>query len=411
MFNKIMGLRKDKLVKGSVILFLMIGVFNIFNYIFQFSMARMLGPVGYGTLATLMSLIYIFGIPNEAIQTVITRYAIKAGKNAGKLKDLLYRGLRKGVLFSIIAFIAAVLVGIFLSVFWKIDFFMIALTCLLIVYNFTIPVIRGVIQGRKEFFKLGMNLVYESLGKVIVSIILVIVGFGVYGAIGGVILGAAGAFVIGFSSLKDVLKSRRKKQKFAGIYGYNIPILVAVTAIVLVYSADVIIAKKVFSPEIAGMYSFVSLIGKTILFASFAIGKVMFPVSSEKFEKRGKTQNLLKKSLIMVSLISLAALILFFFFPEMVIRILSFGDSRYMGGANVLFILGLGFAFASLSYILVLYCISINKIRKSSFGLLFFVLLEIVLLSIFSSNLLEFSISLAVSTLSMLLYSVWLIKK
>jgi hypothetical protein len=82
-----------------------------------------------------------------------------------------------------------------------------------------------------------------------------------------------------------------------------------------------------------------------------------------------------------------------------------------MGGANVLFILGLGFAFASLSYILVLYCISINKIRKSSFGLLFFVLLEIVLLSIFNSNLLEFSISLAVSTLSMLLYSIWLIKK
>lgn len=44
MLDKIKEMRKDELLKGSLILFIMMGVFNIFNYAFQISMAKMLGP-------------------------------------------------------------------------------------------------------------------------------------------------------------------------------------------------------------------------------------------------------------------------------------------------------------------------------------------------------------------------------
>ena len=81
-------IKKDGLIRGSLVMFIMIGIFNVLNYVFQMSMARLLGPADYGILAVLMSIVYIFGIPSEAIQTVITRYTSKLGikKENGKIR-------------------------------------------------------------------------------------------------------------------------------------------------------------------------------------------------------------------------------------------------------------------------------------------------------------------------------------
>jgi O-antigen/teichoic acid export membrane protein len=108
-------LRKDELVRGSLILIIMIGIFNILNYIFQISMARMLGPADYGVLAVLMSIVYIFGIPSEAIQTIISRYTSKFNvrRSLGKIKEMLIKSVKRGLLFSLIIF----LVFAFLSVY------------------------------------------------------------------------------------------------------------------------------------------------------------------------------------------------------------------------------------------------------------------------------------------------------
>jgi len=410
MFRKI---KKDELVRGSLILIIMLGIFNLFNYLFQISMAKLLGPVEFSAFAVLMSFIYIFGIPSEAIQTVVTRYTSRFNtqKKTGKIKDFFYRSIKKGFSISLVIFLVFVIASFFISSLLDISVPLLVITGLFIIYSFTIPVARGVLQGKKKFFAMGGNLVVESVVKFVFSIILVLIGFKVYGAIGSVIIGSIAAFFIVFLSLKDVIKSKRIKENFKGIFSYNIPILIGMTSIILIYSLDVIIARFFFSPEISGKYSFVSLIAKSILFASFAIGKAMFPISSERFEKKTETSSLFKKSMLLTFMISILALIFFFFAPEFVIKVLSLWDSRYIEASNVLFILGLGFSFAAFSYILILYNISINKMKKSAYGLLIFILLEFVLLSIFNSSLLEFSISLTIVNFLMLLYNLWILKK
>ena len=76
MFKKYLS---SELGKGAIILFVTMNIFNVLNYLFHFAMARewMLGPEGYGTLAVLMSIIYIYGIPTEAIQNIITKLTSK----------------------------------------------------------------------------------------------------------------------------------------------------------------------------------------------------------------------------------------------------------------------------------------------------------------------------------------------
>ncbi|MFH1711031.1 MAG: oligosaccharide flippase family protein [Nanoarchaeota archaeon] len=410
MFEKI---KKDVLIRGSLVMFVMLGIFNVLNYVFQMSMARMLGPADYGILAVLMSLLYIFGIPNEAIQTIITRYASKfeMKKDFGKTKYLLYKSLKKGLIFSAVIFCIFLIISVYLSGLLHINFWLLAMTGLFIFYVFTLPVIRGVLQGRKKFFSLGLNSVLEALAKVVFSIFLVLFGLKVYGAMGGVVVGGILAAVLAVMSIKEVIKSKMEKINFEGVYRYNLPVLIGVSAIVLIYSIDVIMARIFFTPEIAGKYAFVSLIGKVVLFSSFAISKAMFPLTSENFERGIKTSGLLKKSLILVSAVALIMLAVCFFIPEKVISVISLGSSQYLDASGILFIVCLAFSVTAFTNVIVLYSLSINKIRKSSVFLLFFVLAEAILLGIFNSNLYEFSVSILIVNLGMFFYSLWLIKK
>ena len=399
----------DEFLRGSIILVVMFGLYNLLNYVFQISMARMLGPSDYGVLAVLMSIVYIFSIPSEAIQTIITRYTSKFNikKEYGKIKDLLFRSLWKGAIFSFIVFLIFLFISIFLSVWLNIEFYLLGITGIIIFFSFFIPITRGVMQGTKKFKKMGLNMIIEAALKVIITVSLVFIGLRTYGAMGGVVIALLIAFILSFSFIKEVLASKRKKVDFGKIYSYNFPSLVAITSIVLMYTIDILLARRFFSPELAGQYAFVSLVGKAIVFANFAVGKAMFPLASEKFEKGTETKSLFKKSIVFVFLISGIALLFYFLFPEFVIRVLSLGSTKYLAASSVLFLLGLAFTFTSFSNIIILYNLSIGKMKKSAYFLLIFVLIEVMLLGIFNSNILEFSISLMIANLIMLLYSLF----
>lgn len=413
MLNRIMNLRKDELIKGSFILFAMLGIYNVFNYVFQISMARLLGPADYGILAVLMSIIYIFAIPSEAIQNFITKYTsiFNAHNKLGKTKDLMFRSMKKSALFALIIFVLFIPVSIFLSDFLKIDVWLVLFVGLFIFTVFIMPIMRGVLQGRKKFSSLGLNFVIESVCKVILSILLVLLGWKVYGAMVAVILASVFAFLISFLPLREVIHSKRERGDFKNIYKTNLPLIIATISIVLMYSVDIILARRFFSPEIAGQFAFVSLIGKVIIFVSSSIGKTMFPLSSEEFEKGKKTSKLLKKSLILVFMMAVVSLMLYSLFPNEIVFIISLGSSQYLEAAHVLFILGLAYSLISAVNIIILYKLSINRMKKSAYFLLFFAIVEIILLSIFNSNILEFSISLLFSSLLIFLYSLLLLKK
>lgn len=413
MLNRIKNLGKDELMRGSLVLFIMFGIYNVLNYVFQISMARMLGPADYGILAVLMSIIYIFGIPSEAIQTVITKYTARFGINNdfGKVKDLLFRSIRKGFIFATASFILLIPLSFLLSYFLNIKISLLIFSFSFIFFVFLVSINRGVLQGRKKFAQLGINLVLESFVKVIFSIFLVSIGWRLYGAIVGVLIGGLLSFILTFIIIKDVLAAKRERAEFYKIYETNFPILVAMISIVLMYSLDIIFARAFFSPQVAGEFAFVSLIGKVIIFISSSIGKTMFPLSSQEFEKGKNTFGLFKKAALLVFFISSVALVFYYFLPVEIISLVSLGSSQYLGAAGVLFILGISYTLLSISNIIVLYNLSINKIVKRAYFLPTFVLIQISLLLIFNNNLIEFAVSLLVSNLLIFLYSLFLLRK
>jgi len=403
MFKRILNLRKDELIRGSLILFIMINIFNLLNYVFHFTMARMLSIEDYGILVVLMSFVYIFSIPTEAIQAIISRYTSKFRNNEGKIKNLFLKSLKKGLRVALLFYIIFIPIALFFSYFLEIDFLLMALIGLILFAAFSVPVIRGVLQGKKRFTNLGLSMDLESVGKIIFSVLFVYLLHSVYGAVFGLIGAVLITFFLSLIFIKDIMNQKEKKMGVNGIRSYSWPVFILLLSIILMYSLDVIIAKRFFSPEMAGKYAVASMLGKMIFFGTNGIGKAMFPISSEK--KKHEKRGVFKKSLIITCLLCLIAVLAFLLFPELIIKIL-FG-SKYLEISNIIVYTGLAFSFLSVANLIVLHKLSHDKIKKPYF-MLVFVLLEIILLSLFNQNILNFCISLTVANFFILVGSLFI---
>ncbi|PJC44334.1 hypothetical protein CO038_03930, partial [Candidatus Pacearchaeota archaeon CG_4_9_14_0_2_um_filter_39_13] len=87
------GINKT-LLGGSLILLVTINLFNLFNLIFNVSMARLLPLSDYGVLTTLIYFVVIFAVFSESIQTVIAKYTSREDSK-GKVKDIMIKSFKK----------------------------------------------------------------------------------------------------------------------------------------------------------------------------------------------------------------------------------------------------------------------------------------------------------------------------
>ncbi len=396
----------EKIVKGSFILLLAFGLFNFFNFMFQFFMARMLSVSEYGVLATLFAVIYILFIFSESVQMIIVKYSANEN-DEGKLKSLLKKSSKKAFLISIILFIFYLAASIPLSSILKIDYLLLSFNGLIIFLSFFLPLTRGIMQGRRRFKSFGFNIILESGIKLVLGIFFVYLGWKIYGAITALILGGSIAFFLSLISLKDVIKSEEKKAETEGIYNYAKPTFIISFIIIVFYSLDVVLAKIFFSPEIAGSYAIASILGKIILWGTLPISKAMFPISIENKKEGNKSGNVFINSLFILFLGIFFALIFFYFFPEFIIKIFSGKDIP--GAISILFYLGIAFSLISLANLILLYKLSLGKV-KGYLYLIIFIFIEIGLLSYFSKDLLQFSIAFITASAAFLWASIFLVE-
>lgn len=380
----------DPLVRGSIVLVAAFGIFNVLNFAFHIVMARSLETADYGVLATLFSIMYIMGFFTESIQTVIAKYST-AQKSDGKVASLLRRSLHRVGKPALILFGCYLVAAFALSPLLEIPWFLIAVNGLMIFCAFYLPVTRGVLQGKRRFGALGLNMIVEGAVKIIIASLLVFIGWRVYGALIGTILGAAGAYVMSLFSLREIRKVKEEHADASNIYSYGKPAFILIMGLMIFYSLDVILAKLFFDSTTAGMYAIASVLAKTIFLGTQPISKAMFPLAAEDEAgaEKGKKKILFKALYIIVLLIAVA-LALFYIAPRFIIDIFSGKD--IVEAAAILLPLGAGFSFVSVSNLLILYHLSRKSVRYS--WLIFIpVVVQAFLLFTFSSSLAQFAMA------------------
>lgn len=395
-----MSLLDKKIVSGSIVLLALIGIFQVLNYLYHFSMARLLSVAEYGVLATLFSIIYVFSIFSESIQTILTKYSSDES-DSGKLKNLFKRSLKHSSIISIIIILGYLIVSIPLSYMLKIPYGLMALNSFILLLSFFAPVTRGILQGRKKFLSLGTALVVEGLGKLILGFIFVFIGWKIYGALVGTIIGLGLSFVFSFLIMKDIRHAKEKKANVEGIYQYSMPVFIIMICILLFYSLDIVIAKIMFDAETAGDYAIASTLAKIIFLCTQPISKAMFPFSASKDNPKGKSKALFTALVLCIAGI-IASLIIFFYFPDFIVHIFSGKDIP--SSVSILFYLGITFSLLSISNIILSYKLSIGKTKGAAYFILF-VILQILVMVYFSSSLLAFSLALLATSAIFLLAS------
>jgi len=381
------------LVRGSLILLVAFNLYNFLNFIFHFSMARFLSVADYGVLLTLYSIIYLFGVFSESIQIVIVKYSSKEN-DSGKLKNLLKRSLKKSFFVSIILFLLYLLIAIPLAILLKIEYPLLALTGLMILLFLIVPANRGMLQGKKRFKSLGFNMISEALTKLALAIFFVYIGWRVYGAIIATVLGVLISLLFSFVSLKDIMKSKEKRVDTEDIYEYTKPAFVINLAILLFYSVDVIIARIFFSEFVAGSYAIASILAKTIFMGTQPISRAMFPLSAENHSDNKKSENILLNSFAIILVGVVIALVLFYFFPDFIVHV--FSGKEILEAVSILFYLGIAIGLFSFASLILLYKLSVGKIKGYPY-LFLLIFFEIVLLCYFSNDLSQFSIAFITS--------------
>jgi len=391
----------SELGRGAIILLVLVSFGNVLSYLFQFSMAWMLGPADYSILATITSIIAIFGIPTLSLQTIIAKHTteLKVSEKIGSIKGMFKNLTMKVSIFSFITFTLFLLISYFWLVkYLKISFPLLVLTGVFIFGAFLYPIAAGILQGTKRFKQLGFSFIVNGLLKLSVGVFLVLIGWKVYGAVFGFIAGILFSFFIILILIKDILKVKESQEKFSLFSNKNLFSFLAIMIFVLIFNIDVIFAKAFFSAEIAGKYAVISLLGKIILFVTMSVGNVMFPINSERFLKGGKTGGILKKTFLLISLICLAALPFILIFPDFIVKTL-FG-SKYILGGGILFYVGGAFILLSFINIFILNSISKNQFKSVQFiYLIACIIVQILLFCFFHNTIQQFSLAFLISTI------------
>lgn len=299
-------LRKaGELEKNSIILFVIMMSGNFLNYLFQIFMGRQLGVKEYGELSALLSIIAILGVLSLVIAMLSAKYTVQF--IVGGQRAILRLFILK--MFIIVAISSAVLLtlGVICSP-WIASALKINNNKLII---FTIitgslsifaSVLLGVLQGLKRFVYYGIMSFISIAGKLVLSILLVMIGWHLYGPLTGFILGIALSMGYGFICIRDMLRKPDTEQslnfKWNEFIQFAGKVLLIQVLISVITNGDILLVKYYFSEHDAGLYSSAMVIGKISMYAAMAIVAALFPMTMEHVENGKSTRQLLIKSLL-----------------------------------------------------------------------------------------------------------------
>ena len=357
----------DPFSRNVIVVFAGMSLFNFFNLLYQLLIAHKLSPEHFAAFNTLLSIFIIISAPLNTIQVAVAKYAaeFRARGELSKIKFLLRDLLSKFLILGLLTFLIFWFGAIFIINSLKIPSHSAAyLFAVLLASMWLIPLFKGAVQGVEFFTGLSFALIVTGIIKVALAYILIVAGYDIAGAIAALLISELIGLGIYYLYLRPYFAPgplKREELNYRQIFGYLLPVAATYICFMSLVNADMILVKYYFAAEDSGFYSLAQMVGKIFLFLPIAISTVMFPRTSGLNAIQQDTAATLKKSLFYAICLCLAAGLFYNLFPGLVLRMLTgkvFPESLLLGR-----LFSISMSFFTLSYVLILYFLSIKDLR------------------------------------------------
>lgn len=353
---------KHPLASGGLI---MVGgnmVVNVVNYVYHLIMGRVLGPVDYGVLASLYSLLYLVAVVPGSASVAIVKF-ISGAKDVNEAASV-YIAIKRFIFkLAIAASVVLVLLSPAVAGFLRIDDLKSVVCVSFVLFLSLVTLVnQATSQGLLKFMGVvGPNMVSAVL-KLTVGLGLVLLGWSVFGAMAGVVVASVFAYFYSTRFIGKIVQKRKSGEfNLKPFFDYALPVLIQALAFTSLYTTDVILVKHFFSPYEAGIYAALSTLGKIIFFASSPISATMFPIISGR-KSRGEPYRKVFFASLAITLLFSAVIVLFYWlFPGIAIGTL-YGKA-YLAAKSDLVWMGIFILFYTLSFLLVNFSLSLDRTK------------------------------------------------
>jgi len=414
---------KDEFFRETGLMFIGIGLFNLFGLVYHFFMLRMLPPIDYGHLNVLITLFMILSIPAGTVQTTATKFvsSFQTKNQLNRVESLLHHLLLLMLIIGLFLFLLISLGSLFISSFLQISSYgLILLLGASLFFAMVIPVPWGGLQGLQKFGSLALNLILNGGSKCVLGIVFVSLGLGVSGALSAVVVSYFITTVLSYLILKMSLSQEKEKADsesnpierdridFSKIYAYSLPVGLTLFCFMALTNIDLIWVKHFFLPIEAGYYSIAQMVGKIIFIFSFPIVMVMFPkiASLKREDQRKKARSLLGYSLATGAFLCGGATLISLLFPPLIVQFLS--GEVYLECVPLVGLFSINMSLYSLSLILLYYQLSIDQ-RGFLYPLVLCTLIQSGLIVLFHKNLIQVLLIVGLIALGLLVINLYLV--
>lgn len=332
---------------------------NVGNYVFQLIAGRYLGPAPYGDLAALLTVTNLILLPLGGLQIWVARNVAEL-QASGEIdavrwfmrRTMLYAAGLGGITTVLLAAGALPLQAV-LSIESTTA---VALTTLIVFPGFVTPVVWGLAQGLERFWLISVMVAALPLLRIAIGVVAFVAGAGVAGAMGATLCASIATLIVPLWFVRDKLgrtvepQGRIARGEAATTL---LPAMFGLLAMTALTSLDVIIAKREFADDIAGLYGSASLIGRLILYVPAAIVMVLLPRVAARTVAQRTSLDILGMSLLAAIVFSAVATAIYAAMPGVIID-LTFG-SAYQAADDLLWRFGLAMSVFALLNILLIY--------------------------------------------------------
>ncbi|HZR30326.1 MAG TPA: oligosaccharide flippase family protein [Terriglobales bacterium] len=308
---------QKRIVTGSLTMLVGSGMVALLNLIYNVGIAHLLGPIAFGEVAAIYTLLMLLSAITLTLQLVCAKFV--ARNDSPGAKAAVYLALRRrawyfGATIALLLILASRPLAVYLNLSSPI---LVILLAVGIAFYIPLGVRRGGMQGTYAFRKLALNFVLEGVVKLGGALVLIRMGTGVIGAIAAVSASVIIAYV--FSHPGHELEAS-PQPGIPASFREVMQAIVFFVGQVIINNIDIVLVKHFFSPEQAGLYAAAALVGRVVYMSSWSVVSAMFPISAGATPAKQNDRGILAAPLAIVLFITGSFALLLSFFPNLVWR-------------------------------------------------------------------------------------------